>query len=921
MSESYKKKLIEVALPLDIINEANSKEKNVRHGNISTMHLWWSRKPLAACKAVLFASIIDDPSNYLPEKDAEKERKKLFKLIAELVEWKNPRAKEAFAKANSLIKTYSKNSTLQVLDPFVGGGSIPLAAQYLGLEGYGIDVNPVAVLISRCLVELPLKYKDRPPVNKSAKLSTNGWTGPKGLTEDIRYYGKRLNDKVYQKIGDKFTSNGNSETVIAWLWCRSVKCPNPACGYDIPLLTNNYIKKKSGNFVYVVPKIENRKIVFNLHTSKHLEEKLTKGTSAGRASFRCINPSCETPIKGDYIDNIATKNEMKYLGMAVVTEGDRARNYRPFTEKDLAAANQIDRLKILESDNIPNQKCEGTFASNAKGRRYGFKTFSDYFSTRQLLLMSTFIGELSSIRKEIVNDSKDEEYANIVLTYLAIVISKSADYYNSLTYWNNQGEKIEHLFGNQGINMAWNYAEANPFSNSSKNFLASLELTAESLDELPAGPQGEIKNLDSMQYLDFEKMNPIISTDPPYYDNICYSKLADYFYVWLRLMLKKLYSDLFSTVLTPKDCELTADKNRFEGDESKAQTQFTEGIQKAFLNINQRANKEFPITIFYAFKQTETDRSSDEDLYASTGWETMLTGLINANLRIVGTWPMRTERYLRPASIGSNSLSSSIVIVCRSKPEHAPISTRREFINALKKELPPALANLQEAGIAPVDMAQSVIGPGMAVFSKYSKVIEADGRKMTVRTALQIINQELDAYFTEQESEMDKETRFCIAWYEQFGWKDASFGLAEGLMKAQNTAVNSLEAAGIVIAKGGKVRLVKRDELEQNWDPTTDKKLTVWECVQYLVKSLEDKGESGAAEIIKKIGGLSEPVKELAYRLYAIAEKKGWIEDGLAYNNIISSWQSIADKAQFGEISESKKKNLKDKAQRTLDDL
>jgi len=535
--------------------------------------------------------------------------------------------------------------------------------------------------------------------------------------------------------------------------------------------------------------------------------------------------------------------------------------------------------------------------------------------------MSTMVEELEIIREQILKDSKDIEYASTVCTYLALVVSKSADYYNALTYWNNQREEMEHLFGNQGINMAWNFAEANPFSGSCKNFLSSLDLTARSLEELPAKPHGEVKNLDSMQTLDFQKINPIISTDPPYYDNISYSKLSDYFYVWLRLMLKRIYPDLFSTMLTPKGSELSADKNRFGGDKSKAETEFTKGIQKAFVNINNKANKDFPITIYYAFKQTETESNPDQELYASTGWETMLTGLIDANLRIVGTWPMRTERYLRPASIGSNSLASSIVIVCRPRPDHSPISTRREFINALRKELPPALVKLQAAGIAPVDMAQSVIGPGMAVFSKYSKVVEADGTKMSVRSALQIMNQELDAYFTEQESEMDKETRFCIAWYEQFGWKEASFGVAEGLMKAQNTAINSLEEAGIVAAKGGKVRLLRRDELESEWDPTTDKKLTVWESTQYLIKALENKGEVGAAEILSKIGGLSESVKELAYRLYAISEKKGWIEDGLAYNSLISSWQSIGDRAQYGEISEAKKKNLKDRSQKTLDEM
>lgn len=921
MTESYRKKLIEVALPLDVINEASSKEKSVRHGNISTMHLWWSRKPLAASKAVLFSSIIDDPGNYLPEKEADTERKRLFNLIQEFIKWKNPNSKAAHKRAISMIKPYLDKSTFQVFDPFVGGGSIPLAAQYLGIEGYGIDVNPVATIISKCLVEIPPKFNSRPPVNKSSRFSVNQWTGARGLAEDLRYYGKRLNEIAYQRIGDKFSSNREGETVVAWIWCRSVSCPNPACGIDIPLLTSFYLKKKKGEYVHVVPNIRKHEISFEIRTSSHFDEDVAKGTSAGRASFRCVNLGCETPVKGDYIDDQANMNKVKFLGVAVVTEGKRSRNYRSFTDQDYELVNSIDRRKLLESAIVPTQKCEGTFASNAQGRDYGFHNFSDYFTSRQLLLMTTMIDSLDLIKKEIDVDTNDDEYKRGLLTYLAIVISKSSDYYNSLTLWNNQGEKIEHLFVSQGINMAWNFAEANPFSHSSKNFLASLELTAEAVEVLPTSKKGEVRNLDSIHHLNFEKLNPIISTDPPYYDNINYSKLSDFFYIWLRPMLKGIYPDLFSTILTPREGELSADRYRYGGDENRAKENFTKSIQEAFLGINKHANKEFPITIYYAFKQTQKETDLEGELYASTGWEAMLTGLINANLRIVGTWPMRTERTSRISSIGANSLASSIVVVCRIRDRDAPISTRREFIKALKEELPQSLSNLKNVDIAPVDLAQSAIGPGMAIFSRYSEVLEADGKRMNVRSALQIINQELDSYFAEKEFEMDQETRFCIAWYEQFAWNDGPFGLAEGLMKAQNTAVNSLISAGVIIARSGKVRLIKRSELKENWDPSSEKTLTVWSLVQYLSKTLEENGEDRAAEILKKVNSKSESIKNLAYRLYTLAEKKGWGKDALSYNNIITSWQSISDKAIFGVGHESSKNAFKDDSQSTLDDV
>ncbi len=420
-----------------------------------------------------------------------------------------------------------------------------------------------------------------------------------------------------------------------------------------------------------------------------------------------------------------------------------------------------------------------------------------------------------------------------------------------------------------------------------------------------------------MDFLDKKKV--LVSTDPPYYDNVGYADLSDFFYMWLRINLKDIYPDLFSTICSPKKQEIVANPYLFNDNKIAAKEHFAMQMNKVLQNIKNKESGIYPLTIHYAFKQMER---TDTEQLSNTGWETMLISLIEVGYQIVGTWPMRTETRGRMREIGSNALASSIVLVCRNRILDAPLSTRREFVNALKKGLPSALKNLQDAGISPVDMSQCAIGPGMAIFSRCSKVLEADGTPMTVRTALQIINQELDAYFTEQESDMDKETRFCIAWYEQFGWKEAPFGDANTLATAKGTAVNALEQAGVIYAKAGKVRLLKRTELDNDWDPTTDKKLTVWECVQYLIKALEDEGEVGAAEILKKIGGLSESVKELAYRLYALSEKKGWTEDGLAYNALISSWQSVTDKAQFGvDASEKTKKNLKDKSQKTLHDI
>lgn len=914
----YKKKLIEVTMPLDIINLASAREKSLRHGNISTMHLWWSRKPICAAKAVIFASLIDDPGNYLPPKSAEKERKKLFKLISDIVQWKNPNQKDVNEKIKEELSKSIKGKLPPILDPFCGGGSIPLAAQLLGLDAYGGDLNPVAVLISKALVEIPTSFQNKKPVNPDSRLLELNWTGLNGVANDIRYYGKWINDAAYKKIGHLYPKTTQGKTVIAWIWYRTVECPNPACKVQTPLTST-----------WLLVNVKNKKIwneaCYNKLTKNFEYQPRNSGQpkigTVNRNGAKCL--ACNSTLSFDYICEQGRNNKIfSQLGCTVV-EGNREKLYLSPDLKVQDILKTLYKPEILET-NLPEK------ALGFRVQRYGMVKHRDLFSTRQLVLMKTLVDLVDEVKSQIEKDaskhfsnSEDiKKYSTAIVTYLAIIVSKCADYYNQLCCWNTGRETIEHLFGRQAIPMVWNYTEANPFSHSSKNFLSAVNLTAEAIENIDVHNKGLIKNLDATRNLDFEGIKPMISTDPPYYDNIGYADLSDFFYVWMRLMLSKYYPDLFSTMLTPKKQELVATPFRFDSKED-AKKFFTEGINRSFVAMKNKMDPDYPLTIYYAFKQSEKEDEELGDIKtSSTGWDTMLTGLINAGFQIMGTWPLRTERSARPVSIGTNALASSIILVCRPKDESSPLATRREFINNLKKELPYALKNLQDVGIAPVDMAQCAIGPGMAVFSRYSKVLEANGTPMDVKTALQIINQELDSYFSEQDADMDKETRFCIAWFEQFGWKDAPFGIAEGLMKAQNTAINGLEAAGIVVAKAGKVRLIKRSELADDWDPRTDKKLTVWECVNYLIKILEDKGEEGAAEILRKIGGLSEPVKELAYRLYALCDKKGWAEDGLAFNNIISSWQSITDRAQFGtKTSESTKRKLKDKEQRTLFDL
>jgi len=917
---NYKKKLIEVALPLDVINEASGKEKSIRQGHPSTMHIWWARRTLAATRAIIFSSIVDDPSNYLSnKKEADKERKKIFRVIEKLVQWKQEDKRELQKKVSELIKTSTKNSPPPVLDPFSGGGTIAFAAQNLGLEAYGSDLNPVAVMVSKGLVEIPPKFYDREPINpQSKKFFKKSWSGSKGLAEDVRYYGNLIRQDATKKIG-KLYPQVNNNNILVWIWCRSVKCQNPACRVEIPLMIN----LKLSDHCYIHPFYEKSNLKFKLDKKT---PNFGESTKEGRGSyFKCIN--CGQIASEDYIKEEGRKKRLHTKLMAGIVENKKGFRFVETTkaDEDLALKNRPAW--------VPTQVISEDTGNLIRARGYGFTEWSEFFLPRQLIALTTFSDLIKDMKNRILDDMKtkdktslnqggkgDYAYAEAICTYLTLALDRCANYWSSFTFWG--GSFVVQTFSRQTISMVWDFTEVNPFSNSTGNWDGAVEWVAKVLDNIDSKSKGEIKNLDSSKTLDFENIRPLISTDPPYYDNINYAELSDYFYVWMRPLLVNIYPDLFATLLTPKSQELIAAPYRFNGNRELAKKHFLDNMENCFKLMRKKINEDYPLTIYYAYKQTEVEEIlSEAKSISSTGWETMLVGLIRAGFKIVGTWPMRTERF-QGFKTGKNYLASSIVIVCRPRQDDAPISTRREFITALKKELPSALKNLQEAGIAPVDMAQSAIGPGMAVFSRYSKVLEADGTPMSVRTALQIINQELDAYLAEQESDMDKETRFCIAWYEQFGWNEAPFGDANTLAMAKGTAVNALEQAGVVYAKAGKVRLLKRDELDQDWDPTGDKKLTVWECVQQLIRILDEEGETGTAEILRKIGGLAEPVKELAYRLYSLCEKKGWAEDGLAYNKLISSWQSIADKAQFGErASEETKKKLKDKSQKTLNNI
>jgi len=922
-----RKKLIEVALPLEAINKASSREKSIRHGHPSTLHLWFARRPLAACRAVIFASLVDDPGHVdehgsvatNPDAPAafveacrkltpgeatairDTPRNRLFDFIKTLVQWESTTDETVLEQARHLIRLCTGGNPPPLLDPFAGGGSIPLEAQRLGLEAHASDLNPVPVLINKALIEIPPRFANCPPVNpvdrdRTAKMQVT-WSGAQGLAADVRYYGQWMRDRAWERIGHLYPTH-NGETVIAWIWARTVKSPSPAVDVHVPLVRSFELSKKPGRKAWVEPQIDpvTKQVSYVVRTGNGAPA--IKGT-IDRKGAKCIVTG--VPITFDYIQAEAKAGRMGVHLIAIVTEGNNARNYHSPNRYHVDVSEQA----------IPAWKPEYAMSTHPQYMappRYGMNTFADLFTPRQLVALTTLSDLVSEARQIISKDAgrKDtsgsinaEEYAQAISIYLSFAVDRLSTRCNSLATWQNVGDKVAHVFARQALPIVWDFAEVNPLSSSTGSFTDAPNWVAEALESIKFDFSISYEKNSALQQdaTKLESVSSLVSTDPPYYDNVPYADLSDFFYIWLRRSLRSVYPDLFSTLLTPKEQELVADHQRYGGRDA-ANKHFENGLKMAFSNLISIANPHYPISVYYAFKQAENEDDDDDSLeqvISSTGWETMLEGLISAGFVIEGTWPMRTERTARTRGIGSNALASSIVLVCRPRPDNAATVSRRQFIEALRRDLPPALRELQSGNIAPVDLAQASIGPGMAVYSRYSKVLEANGAPMSVRTALQIINQELDAYLTEQEGELEADSRFAVAWFEQYGFEAGEFGVADTLARAKNTSVAGVAEAGIVESGKGKVRLLKYDELEPGWEPAADERLTAWEATNHLIQHFNTRTEQGAAELLAKLDGdTAEAARALAYRLYSLCERKGWTDYALQYNALIISWPQIS---------------------------
>ena len=920
---NYRKKLIEVNIPLQAINIESAKDASLTHGHPSTLHRYWARRPLAACRAVIFASMVDDPSEckeeFPTEPEQNAERHRLHNIIKRLVVWQNSNDENLLAEARyeiaysatrnngenlnvfhgkfkndpEAVLHYLRDHCPPVYDPFCGGGSIPLEAQRLGLRARASDLNPLPVLLNKAMIELPPKFHNQKPVNPDADpigmFTGRGrgkqrvpWRGTAGLAADIRYYGAWMRKQAQERIGHLYPKvqlpDGTSATVVAWLWARTIPCINPVCGLQMPLMKTFQLSKTKGNQHWIKPVVdrETNAILWVVQTN----DKGVPKPTVNRTGAHCFG--CGTAVKLPYVREQGKAGKIEEVMAAIVAEGDRGKRFLSPTETHIQAA------LSAESTWRPRERLPERALGFAV-QNYGFTEWHQLFTERQLTVLGIFDELLSQVSNHMIEDGAENEYADAVSTYLALAVGRMTETGCSFAWW--QDPRVRTVFTSQNIRMTWAFAEVNPFSSSTQNWISQVDFVAEVIENLPVSVNdSKVYQADAATTIHATD-GPIIVTDPPYYKNVGYADLSDFFYVWLRPMLRDTYPNIFGGMVTPKEEEITASP-RFED----ATRHFEKSLSKALLRLREHCSKEFPSSIFYAYKQQKKER----DGITSTGWETMLTAVVNAGFQIVGTWPMSTEQA-KAQKTGKNALASSIVLVCRPRPEDAPVILRGDFLQELKREMPLALERLTRiANIRPVDLAQAAIGPGMEVYSRHSKVTRVSGEIVPIREALMHINNEISVYHEKETGELDPESQFCLTWLQQHSYMEGNFGDAEGLSKAKDIDIAAMHDK-VLIAARGKVRLLKREEYV---DRENSEDMTAWEgCLRMVwhLSGIESSGGISGCTAVARAMRDYESAKRLARVLYAHCESRGDAESAAHYNNLVTQWQYISQSMRAPE--------------------
>ncbi|WRS29198.1 DUF1156 domain-containing protein [Actinomycetaceae bacterium MB13-C1-2] len=911
LTTTPKKKLIEVSLPLEAINEETRREGTIRQSKPASLHHWWSRKPHVNVRAAIFAQLVDDPSadpDSFPTPEAQAiERARLHDLMERLSKWENSGDKGLMEEARNEIRRSNGGDLPAVLDPFCGGGIIPLEAQRLGLEAHASDLNPVAVLVTKALVQIPPLVSGKDPVFPDSAAAAMSWSRMEGFAEDLSRYGSLLIERVWAKIGHLYptvtTQDGNELTVIAWKWARTVVSPNPAHPIRTPLVSTWWLSTNKGKEAYIVPEVREGVIEYSISRDPYGPKGDEDWTIKHGKGAKAVGDA--TPFSYDYVREEGMSGRIGYDLIAVAAKSESGRAYFAPSERDREAASVVRPQSDLDIGMSTDSRW---FSPPA----YGYTRFSDLYLPRQLTMLTAFSDTVAEVRAEVLRDataagweqgealadggSGAVAYADAIATYLAMAVDKLADLNNSLCSWEPKAQCPKHMFFGQAIPMVWDFAEANPFSGASGSLQVILEGMVRalrnhsfSIGDIPAGgvSQSDAASRDYSGYA--------VVTDPPYYDMISYSDLSDFFYTWLRRSLKDVYPNLFRTMLTPKSEELVANQYRHGGKE-EARQRFVNGFNDVFRRIRYAANQDVPLLIYYAYKQKDENGKSG----SSNGWHTLLDGLISGGWEVTATWPMRTERAGRLTSLGANSIASTILLACRPRTEGAVSTTRRVFVATLKESLPDALRKLMQGSIAPVDLAQAAIGPGIAVFSAFGSVREADGSDMSVKDALLLINATLDEVLGEQESDFDPDTRFAVKWYRQYGWGQENSGIADQLARSSDTSIGALERGGIFEAKGGKACLLSPSQLDGDWDASADESVSVWEATIRLAGVMAKDGADKVAELLPQVQTRVnlDAVKELGFLLFHEAEKKKDTKDAILFNGLVSAWGDVNEQAR-----------------------
>ncbi len=917
---TYKKKLIEVALPLEDINRESVKQKTGRPrvGYPTTLHKYWAQRSIATARAVIWSSLVDDPSAHpdrFPTGELQKkERLRRFDILRRLVLWESTNDTALWAEARKLAEEDCGGQLPPFIDPFAGSGVIPLEALRLGMSAHASDLNPLAVTIQHMLIEWPQRFTNAPAVHPRNIGALEGMGPFANLAADVLAYGEDINNELkkrllgcYPALKDQL---GNEVEPGVYMWARTVPCPNPSCGTQTPIVKDWRLSTRSGAHVRPIIDREKREINFKVH----FEGSIPEPSFNGRKGGACL--MCGTPINFDWVRSQGVAGAIKSRLMAIAAgDGYAWAFYQPTHEQEQVALTVPASIWQPRGD-IPNK------TRNFSTQLYGMRTWASLFTPRQMLTLTTLHDITKEFETRIVNDAITSglandspgiagggagalAYAQLIRTYIHLTASNLADWSCSVIGWSATIPAMGHLFARQAIVMNWNYAEGSPFGKGGANFLQKLHRTVEVIERIPANNSGTARQADATRLVWANEARPLVVTDPPYYDNISYSELADFFYVWLRESMRDIDPETFATISCPKAEELIMARDRHNGDKNKAKQFFEDGLTQALHHLRSISDPALPLSIYYAYNDTEeSDDEGGNKEVGSSGWETILQSIVDAGLQIVMTYPLRSEAAGRAVANNASALAACILLVCRPRPESAQVGTRGDFTVGLKAELGEAIERLKDGDLGALDLSQAAIGPGMAVFTRFSKVLESDGRKMTMRTALDLINKSVSDVAGNGDAMFDQQTRWCVRWFEQNGLTDGAYGDAQMLANAHGLNVPDLERSGVISSKGGKVQLLVGDKLPSGWDPRLDSRITSWEVLHHLLACLLPKGnpvgrasggsEAEALELATALSpALLEQAKELSYRMFDICRVRGWDREALAYNSIGQSWADL----------------------------